>query len=219
MGNSFTDDQLRFLRHTLDVLSLDVKTREAEIKANDRWHGHPPLDEIDEAEEVYLAPLRELFDKVQGLGHKLVIVGLASLVETTMRLMLQHEAPLIASSLPHRASYGTMKTKFAEVWGRRLEQAKDFPFADLVRVLANDFKHRDGFADLPTDPQAETFATWQAHQAALAPEFDWNRHVNATDGKIDFGILPIPSYMDRVESFLDDVQNWPVLNPNSLSLR
>jgi len=217
----FTDDQIRFLRHALDVLTEDVESRRLEIVARDRWGGTPPLDEIDEAEEVYLGPLRELFDKVQGLGHKLVIVGLASLVETTIRLMLAREAPKIAGPLGVRAGYGTIKNAFAQVWGRSIDTSSEYAFASLVRALGNDFKHRAGFAELPVpgNAQPDTFKVWQKHQTALLPDFAWGRHVNPTDGKIDFGALPLSTYVDHIERFLDDVQHWRILNPSGLVLK
>ncbi|MCE7891534.1 MAG: hypothetical protein DYH12_17860 [Sorangiineae bacterium PRO1] len=198
MITSYTDDKIRYLRRIHGVLAEDVAAEEARIEANSRWSGTCDPSEVDEVFDRVLDPLAVLYGRVQSLGHQLVVVGLASLIENTIRLLLEKKGVSTAGL----RGFDRLTQAFNANWPQRLPTATAFPHADLVRVLANDFKHNNGVAK----DQGPTWKVVQRHRGVLGTDFVWERHV--VQGKIDFGSLPVERYIDQIEAFLNEIQSW-----------
>lgn len=158
----YTHDKINYLRRIHRVLAEDVAAEEARIKAGSRWSTTCDPSEVDQVFDEYLDPLCLLYGSVQSLGHQLVVVGLASLIENTVRLLLAQKGVV-----RRFRNFGDLATEFANQYPHDLGSAADYPYANLIRALSNDFKHRDGW----TPDNGETFQVAQQHRALFGTDF------------------------------------------------
>lgn len=205
----YSVDRLRFLRDIRGVMKSHVEQR---VAANERM-----LRAVEAAEQQDLDAICDVLDervriqdKLDGLGHKLIIVGLASLLESLMRIQLKQNAPGVFAQLRTRSAWGEVRKKVEYVLGCDLARLPGWNYVHLTRCLANDFKHRDGFADLPNPGcDAETHA-WCSDPLNAGLGFEWGNHVNPDDGKVDYAAIPLDRVFDGVEAFLKALEDRPV---------
>jgi len=196
---TYSSQRISFLRGVLGVLEANVQEERERIVIA-QAHAKT-LDEI----EAVAARYRELYDRVQGLGNKLLIVGLSSLVESIFRMMLEQHMPGV--NLGPRAGWGTLRSKVKLLHGVDVDTLASWNETTLVRLLSNAFKHADGFVEPGSDDANELQACASAIDDATV--FDWPNHVHPTDGKIDFGVLQVATYINHVEIFLNDLERLP----------
>ena len=198
----YTSQRISFLRQVLEVLDTDVRQERARLDAVDR-------SSMSEGELLVLGDWYvELHGQVEGLGHKMLIVGLSSLVESSFGIMLKQNAPTLHPG--DDCDWGAVRKSVDKMHGVDMGTLHGWAHVKLVRLLSNCFKHADGFA-LAKSPSGKKLKSWAAANHSASVGFDWSRHVAVKSCKIDFGALPVSTYIDHVETFLNELENLPVV--------
>jgi hypothetical protein len=197
VGMLYTSQRISFLRQALDVLDTAVRQELARLEAVDR--SRMSKGELVALGDQYI----DLHDQVEGLGHKMVIVSLSSLVESTFGIMLRQNAPALYPK--GRTDRRKLRDAVDRMHGGNMERLAGWPQTELIRLLSNCFKHEDGFASLSSD-SGKKLKAWVDANPSTSIDFEWAKHVNQDNGKIDFGALPVAKYIEHVEIFLNELE-------------
>jgi hypothetical protein len=201
-GDDYSSQRISFLRDVLRVLEVNVADKARSLDAIPS--SSPAPDDLLALGDRHA----ELRDKIEGLGHKLVIVGLSSLVESIFGMMLKQNAPALYPG--GRADWSVLRDAIDKMRGRSMDRLAGWPHTKLVRLLSNCFKHEDGFAS-PSSHSGKELKAWVDASVTTSIDFDWGKHVHENDGKIDYGALPVAKYIEQVEIFLNELESLPVV--------
>ncbi len=173
--------RLSFIRKLHDLVRREVDRQRTEL---DQLDPSGDEDDLVKLGDRYA----DLHDKLEGLGHKLIVVGLAATVENLLKKMIRQHGAARTLEVSKKDGWKKARSKIETLIGTPFDRLPEFSTVNRVRVLSNCFKHHDGFAN---DEYAEITGV-------------------AVGEKIDFGALPTVQYIDAVEKFLNALEDAPV---------